>query len=106
MLIDYDKRVGYGKYKTVDIWWRGSGNNGNLALNLMKFMWASDDWADAKLRLLVGNPVNENTSKIRNHAEQVLSNMRIEAEIKIINNASIVVDFLYQELRVIYPTLS
>ncbi len=86
LLIDYDKKHGYGNYKTVDIWWRGSGNNGNLALNLMKFLWKSDDWADAKLRLLVGNPINEKASEIRKLAEQVLSNMRIDAEIKIINN--------------------
>lgn len=86
LLMDYDKRFGFGNYKTVDIWWRGSGNNGNLILNLMKFLWVSENWRDAKLRLLVGNPNNENSDKIRKHAEQVLNNMRIDAEIKIINN--------------------
>ncbi len=86
LLMDYDKRYGFGKYKTVDIWWRGSGNNGNLALHLIKFLWASENWHDAKLRLLVGNPNNEDSDKIRRHAEQVLYSMRINAEIKIINN--------------------
>ena len=86
LLVDYDKRVGFGNYKTIDIWWRGAGNNGNLALNLYKFLQASENWADAKLRLLVGNPVNEEASILRKHAEQVLSNMRINAEIKILNN--------------------
>ena len=64
LLIDYDKKNGYGKYKTVDIWWRGSGNNGNFALNLIKLLWVSENWGDAKLRLLVGNPINENAVKI------------------------------------------
>lgn len=86
LLMDYDKRFGFGKYKTIDIWWRGSGNNGNLALNLIKFLRASENWSDAKLRLLVGNPNNENSDKIRKHAEQILNSMRIDAEIKIINN--------------------
>ncbi|MCD4793452.1 MAG: hypothetical protein K8R54_09480 [Bacteroidales bacterium] len=86
LLIDYDKKNRYGKYKTVDIWWRGSGNNGNFALNLIKLLWISENWGDAKLRLLVGNSVNENALKIKNHAEQVVSNMRINAEVKIINN--------------------
>ncbi|MCF6184425.1 MAG: hypothetical protein L3J56_07335, partial [Bacteroidales bacterium] len=86
LLMDYDKRYGFGKYKTIDIWWRGSGNNGNLALHLMKFLWASENWKNAKLRLLIGNPNNEKAEKIRRHAEQILNNMRIEAEIKIINN--------------------
>ncbi len=86
LLMDYDKRFGFGKYKTIDIWWRGSGNNGNLALNLIKFLRVSENWSNAKLRLLIGNPNNEDAEKIRKHAEQVLNNMRIEAEIKIINN--------------------
>lgn len=86
LLVDYDKRFGFGNYKTIDIWWRGAGNNGNLALNLYKFLQASENWNEAKLRLLIGNPVNEDASVLRNHAEQVLSNMRITAEIKIINN--------------------
>ncbi len=86
LLIDWDKRYGFGNYKTVDIWWRGSGNNGNLALHLMRFLWSSENWKDAKLRLLIGNPENEEADKIRKHAEQILDSMRIEAEIKVINN--------------------
>ena len=86
LLMDYDKRYGFGEYKTVDIWWRGSGNNGNLALNLIKFLRVSENWADAKLRLLIGNPDNEKAEKIRRHAVQVLNSMRIDAEIKVINN--------------------
>ncbi|NPA68800.1 MAG: hypothetical protein GXO50_09355 [Chlorobi bacterium] len=86
LLMDYDKRYGFGKYKTIDIWWRGSGNNGNLALHLTKFLRSSSHWKNAELRLLIGNPDNENAEKIRTHAEQVLNNMRIDAEIKIINN--------------------
>lgn len=86
LLMDYDKRYGFRKYKTIDIWWRGSGNNGNLALNLVKFLKASDNWEDATFRLLVGLNKNEDAEKIRRHAELVLNNMRINAEIKIINN--------------------
>ena len=86
ILIDYDERYGYGDYKTIDIWWRGEGNHGNLSLTLMKFLWASDDWNGAKLRLLIVNPVNNDASKIRNKAEQAIENLRISAEIRIINN--------------------
>ncbi len=86
LMIDYDRRFGYGKYKTIDIWWRGSGHHGNLSLSLMKFLWSSDEWRDAKLRLMIVNPVNDEAPKIREKAEQVIDNMRINAETKIINN--------------------
>ena len=86
MMMDYDKRDGFGEKKLVDIWWRGSGNNGNLALTLMKFLWLSEEWRDANARLLIVNPDNEERDNIYRDAQSVLDNLRINAEIKIINN--------------------
>jgi amino acid transporter len=84
--MDYDKRVGFGNHKTIDIWWRGHGNNGNLALQLLKFIWLSNEWRDAKARLMIVNPINEEEDQIRKEAQEVLDNLRIYADIKIINN--------------------
>ncbi len=86
MLIDYDKRVGYGKYKLIDIWWRGAGNNGNFALTLAKFMLASDKWENAKIRLMIVNNEDSKAFYIYRQANEILKNMRIDAEVKIINN--------------------
>ncbi len=86
VLIDYDQRYGYGKYKQIDIWWRGAGNHGNLALTLMKFLWSSEDWLDANLRLLIVNPINEEGAKIKQQAENAIDSLRISAEVRIINN--------------------
>jgi hypothetical protein len=55
VLLDYDKRVGWGKKQSIDIWWRGGGHNGNLALTLAKFIVLDDEWADASIRLLIVN---------------------------------------------------
>ncbi|MEA2043646.1 MAG: hypothetical protein U9N85_13975 [Bacteroidota bacterium] len=86
IFIDYDKRFGYGDYEKVDIWWRSAGNYGTLAFTLMKFIWSSKDWQDAKLRLLIANDINEEASNIKLRAEQLLDNLRLNAEIKVINN--------------------
>ncbi len=86
LLMDYDERFGFGKYKQIDIWWRGDGNNGNLALTLAKFMVASEFWENAKIRLMIVNFENDKASYIYRKADEILSNMRLDAEVKILNN--------------------
>lgn len=86
LLVNYHLEKGFGKRKTIDIWWRGSGNNGNLAINLVKFLWLSDQWKDSKTRLMIENPVNDERENIYNFAYEVLDNLRVNAEIVIINN--------------------
>ncbi len=86
LLIDYDKRFGYGNYKQIDIWWRGAGNNGNFALSLAKFMLASEKWENATIRLMIVNNEDSKAFYIYRQAEKFLTNLRISAEIKIINN--------------------
>jgi len=86
VLMDYDKNVGYGKRSQIDIWWRTTEQNGNLALMLLKFLWLSDDWRNAKTRILVINPINEQREAIQRNTRAILENMRISAEVKVINN--------------------
>ncbi len=86
LLIDYDKRYGYGKYQQIDIWWRGEGSNGTLALTLAKFMVSSLFWENAKIRLLIVNFENEKASYIQRRADEILAGMRLNAEVKVINN--------------------
>jgi amino acid transporter len=86
LLMEYDQQQGFGKRKTIDIWWRGSGNNGNLAINLVKFLWLSNEWKDSKTRLMIENPVNDERENIYAFATEVLDNLRINAQIVIINN--------------------
>ncbi len=86
LLMDYDKANGFGEKQTIDIWWRGSGSHGNLSLTLIKFLSNSEDWSQAKIRLLIVNYENHKMDMIRKRAEDYLENVRIDAELKIINN--------------------
>jgi hypothetical protein len=86
VLLDYEQKRGFGNYKLIDIWWRGGSNNGNLVLSLIKFLRASYEWRLAKVRLMIINMDEEKEEQIRKDTYIVLDNMRMEAEVKIINN--------------------
>ncbi|MFC1733900.1 amino acid permease, partial [candidate division KSB1 bacterium] len=86
LMVNYDREKAFGKRKLIDIWWRGSGNNGNLALNLIKFIERNPNWRNSRIRLLIVNPANDEKDKIYINAKEILENLRINAEIKIINN--------------------
>ena len=86
VLLDYDTEHGFGRYQQIDIWWRGGSNNGNLILSLIKFLRASYDWRLANVRLMIINLEEKKEEKIRSDTREVLENMRMNAEIKVINN--------------------
>ncbi len=86
VLIDYDIRYGFGRYEQIDIWWRGAGNNGNFALMLAKLMTLSDKWKNALIRLLIVNDDDSKAFYLYRRASDMLAGMRIEAQVKIINN--------------------
>ncbi|MEN8224939.1 MAG: hypothetical protein ABFS05_06210 [Bacteroidota bacterium] len=86
LMMDYDKDAGFGKKKIIDVWCRGGGNNCNLVLSLIKFMWLSDNWKDARIRILMVNPINDEKELLIKDVEHVLESVRMDAEIKIINN--------------------
>ncbi len=86
LLVDYDKRNGFGNYKQIDIWWRGAGNNGNFALSLAKFMLTSEQWNHAKIRLMIVSSEQSKTHYIYRQANEILNGMRLKAEVKVVNN--------------------
>jgi amino acid transporter len=86
LMMDYDKEVGFGKKEIIDVWCRGGGNNCNLVLSLVKFMWLSDNWRNARIRILIINPYNDEKERLIEDTEKILESVRMDAEIKIINN--------------------
>ena len=86
IMLDYDKSAGFGTYKTIDIWCRGGGNNCTMVLSLIKFMWMSEAWKNAKVRLLLINPQNDQKDTLYDSAYKAIDHLRIDTEVKIINN--------------------
>ncbi|MGB0806482.1 MAG: amino acid permease [Salibacteraceae bacterium] len=88
LYMDYDEERGYGKYETIDLWWRGVSNNVILTIRLVKFILTSQRWANAHVRVLLVNEDKIARNEIQESIIQVLNEFRLQAEIKIINNAS------------------
>ena len=86
VLLDYNTKAGFGDFERIDVWWRGGSNNGNLVLSLIKYIRIAYEWRNATVRLLIVNPLNTKKKKIEMQAREVLDNMRIHAEIKVLNN--------------------
>lgn len=86
LMVDYDKDLSFGKKQVIDIWCRGGGNNCTLMLSLIKFIWLSDNWKNAQARILIINPINDEKEKLIKDAEKVLEQLRMDAEIKVMNN--------------------
>lgn len=86
LLMNYHQEQGFGKQESIDIWWRGKGFNVNLILTLLKFIQSSDDWRKAKIRCLVVSEDNLNQNRIYKNITQMLEEMRIDAEVKVISN--------------------
>ncbi len=88
LYLDYDEEKGFGKYETIDLWWRGISNNVILNIRLVKFILSSQRWANAKVRVLLVNEDNTDRSEISGRINDVLNEFRLHAEIKIINNST------------------
>ena len=99
ILIDYDKINGFGKKQTIDIWWRDEGHNNNLSLFLAKFLLLTDDWAGSKLRLIIVSNQSIENDKILKKALYTIENLRIDSDVKIINNQIAQKDF-YDLIRI------
>ncbi len=86
LLLDYDKRTGFGKYNSIDIWWKDVSNQGNFAIALSKLLLFSDHWNGARIRLIIVNSLTEQQDHIHTEAEELLEVLRINATVKVIDN--------------------
>ncbi len=86
LLLDYDKKAGFGNFNLIDIWWKDMSNQGNFALTLSKLLVFSNDWQNADIRLIIVNSRNDQSDNILRKAEHLLDYMRVNATVKVINN--------------------
>ena len=86
-LLDYDHERGFGKNYTIDLWWRGGSNTITLAFTLIKFLQMSEEWEDSQARIFVVSNDSALNNRIYKNLMNVLEEQRMNASIKIINNA-------------------
>jgi amino acid transporter len=88
LYLDFDKKTKFGNYKTVDLWWRETDSkNAEMMLNIARFIIASPKWQNTKIRILFVNNNNVDNAVIESKISELVDNLRVVVEIKIIDNA-------------------
>ncbi len=84
VMLDYDKKKKFGRYKQIDVWLRGGSNNGKLIFALIKFIRLSYPWRNATIRLLIITDNQRKKNHIKRQLQTLLTQMRMAAEIHIL----------------------
>ncbi len=88
LYLDFDRKAKFGKYQTVDLWWRETDSkNAEMMLNIARFIIASPKWNNTNIRVLFVNNNNVDSTIIHSKISRLVEDLRVIVEIKIINNA-------------------
>jgi solute carrier family 12 sodium/potassium/chloride transporter 2 len=88
LYLDFDKKAKFGNYKTVDLWWRETDSkNAEMMLNIARFIIASPLWQNTRIRVLFVNNNNVNNKIVYTKIDNLVKDLRVIIEIKIIDNA-------------------
>jgi hypothetical protein len=88
LYLDFDRKAKFGDYSSVDFWWRETDSkNAEMMLNIARFIIASPRWNNTNIRVLFVNNNNVNVSIIESKISKLVEDLRVNVEIKIINNA-------------------
>ena len=88
LYLDFDQKLKFGNYQTVDLWWRETDSkNAEMMLNIARFIIASPKWNKTNIRVLFVNNNNVNKDIIHSKISRLVQDLRVNVEIKIINNA-------------------
>jgi amino acid transporter len=88
LYLDFDRATKFGNYQTIDLWWRETDSkNAEMMLNIARFMVQSPKWSSATIRVLFVNNSNVDSEVIETNILNIVEDIRVKVEIKIINNA-------------------
>ena len=88
LYLDFDRKTKFGNYQTVDLWWRETDSkNAEMMLNIARFIIASPKWNKTNIRVLFVNNNNVDSDIIHTKIVKLVEDLRVNVDIKIINNA-------------------
>ena len=87
IFLNYNEKLGFGDYKSIDIWWSGYGSNLSMAISIIRYLSSGRLWKDVKIRLFV--PVNNALliERVYTTLERIVNQYRIAIEINVVNNS-------------------
>jgi len=88
LYLDFDRKNKFGNYSTVDLWWRETDSkNAEMMLNIARFIIAAPKWNNTNIRVLFVNNNNVDSTLIHSKISKLVEDLRVNVEIRIINNA-------------------
>ena len=84
VMLDYDKKRGFGNFGQIDVWLRGGSNNGSLIFSLMKFIHTAYAWRNAVIRILLITENKHKKAPMKKRINYLLNKHRMSAEVVII----------------------
>jgi len=88
LYLDFDRKTKFGNYQTIDLWWRETDSkNAEMMLNIARFIIQSPKWNKTNIRVLFVNNSSIDRAIIENNILNLVEDLRVNVEIKVINNA-------------------
>jgi hypothetical protein len=84
LLVAQNEDKGFGRKKTIDIWWGGLESNGGLMLLLAAMLTDEGEWQTAEVRVKMIVDESAPLSLTRRNLERIIAEARVDAEAHII----------------------
>ncbi len=85
LMLNYNRKSGFGNRETIDIWWQLKDEHIQLSLRLIKFFQRSEEWRKSQVRLIIVNEDELNRNRILREASRLLDETRLDVEIRVVN---------------------
>lgn len=87
LYLDFDRKSKFGRYKTIDLWWRETDSkNAEMMLNIARFIIAAPKWNQTSIRVLFVDNNNVNPAIIQAKIAELVEDLRVFVEIVIVEN--------------------
>ncbi len=78
-ILNFNKVLGFGQKRHIDVWWGGLKGNGALMMILSYLLKTSLDWPDSQVRVRMVIDNDGAVEKALNNLHNIISQIRIEA---------------------------
>ncbi len=80
LMLRMDGERQFGRCERLDVWWDGVSPTGQLMLTLVHLLSTSQQWKNARIRVLVNGRAGHDEVIAKNRLDEVISEARIAAE--------------------------
>lgn len=84
LFLEHDENWAFGRRQSIDIWWGGSGRNGELMILLAYMLTSAEEWREASVRINVIVDDREKGDLAQNSLNGIIAKTRVRARANVI----------------------